>query len=92
MFVSPAFAQDADLSTADFADFVLSPRQRQLVRAVEILLNVRGRVVVMGIGKSGHIGRKIAATLASTGTPAMFTDWPWPGVTACAVEKAPSIV
>jgi arabinose-5-phosphate isomerase len=41
-------------------------------RAVEILLNVRGRVVVMGIGKSGHIGRKIAATLASTGTPAMF--------------------
>ena len=41
-------------------------------RAVEILLKVRGRVVVMGIGKSGHIGRKIAATLASTGTPAMF--------------------
>jgi arabinose-5-phosphate isomerase len=33
---------------------------------------VRGRVVVMGMGKSGHIGRKIAATLASTGTPAMF--------------------
>jgi arabinose-5-phosphate isomerase len=34
--------------------------------------NVSGRVVVMGMGKSGHIGRKIAATLASTGTPAMF--------------------
>ena len=32
----------------------------------------RGRVVVMGMGKSGHVGRKIAATLASTGTPAMF--------------------
>ena len=41
-------------------------------RAVELVLGVRGRVVVMGMGKSGHIGRKIAATLASTGTPAMF--------------------
>ena len=41
-------------------------------RAVEMILGVRGRVVVMGMGKSGHIGRKIAATLASTGTPAMF--------------------
>jgi arabinose-5-phosphate isomerase len=41
-------------------------------RAVELMLGVRGRVVVMGIGKSGHIGRKMAATLASTGTPAMF--------------------
>ena len=40
--------------------------------AVEMVLAVRGRVVVMGMGKSGHIGRKIAATLASTGTPAMF--------------------
>jgi arabinose-5-phosphate isomerase len=42
------------------------------VNAVERMLGVRGRVVVMGMGKSGHIGRKIAATLASTGTPAMF--------------------
>ncbi len=42
------------------------------VQAVKIMLGVTGRVVVMGIGKSGHIGRKIAATLASTGTPAMF--------------------
>jgi arabinose-5-phosphate isomerase len=41
-------------------------------RAVRLMLGVRGRVVVMGMGKSGHIGRKIAATLASTGTPAMF--------------------
>ncbi len=41
-------------------------------RAVEAMLGVRGRVVVMGMGKSGHIGRKVAATLASTGTPAMF--------------------
>ena len=42
------------------------------VQVVQAMLNVRGRVVVMGMGKSGHIGRKMAATLASTGTPAMF--------------------
>ena len=41
-------------------------------RSVQMMLGVRGRVVVMGMGKSGHIGRKIAATLSSTGTPAMF--------------------
>jgi arabinose-5-phosphate isomerase len=40
--------------------------------AVEAILACRGRVVVTGIGKSGHIARKIAATLASTGTPAFF--------------------
>jgi arabinose-5-phosphate isomerase len=40
--------------------------------AVDTLLHCRGRVVVTGIGKSGHIARKIAATLASTGTPALF--------------------
>jgi len=42
------------------------------VQAVQAMLQVRGRVVVMGMGKSGHIGRKMAATLASTGTPALF--------------------
>ena len=42
------------------------------VQAVLMLLACKGRVVVMGMGKSGHIGRKISATLASTGTPAMF--------------------
>ncbi len=41
-------------------------------QAVKLMLDCRGRVVVMGMGKSGHIGRKIAATLASTGTPSMF--------------------
>lgn len=41
-------------------------------QAVELILALKGRVVVMGMGKSGHIGRKIVATLASTGTPAMF--------------------
>jgi arabinose-5-phosphate isomerase len=44
----------------------------EFVKAVELMMACRGRVVVMGMGKSGHIGRKIAATLASTGTPAMF--------------------
>jgi arabinose-5-phosphate isomerase len=42
------------------------------VRAVQAVLACKGRVVVMGMGKSGHVGRKVAATLASTGTPAMF--------------------
>jgi arabinose-5-phosphate isomerase len=42
------------------------------VATVRAILKTQGRVVVMGMGKSGHVGRKIAATLASTGTPAMF--------------------
>ena len=41
-------------------------------QVVEMILAISGRVVVMGMGKSGHIGRKIAATLASTGTPSLF--------------------
>lgn len=41
-------------------------------RAVEILAGIGGRVIVTGVGKSGHIGSKLAATLASTGTPAFF--------------------
>ena len=44
----------------------------EFVQATACLLGCTGRVVVMGMGKSGHVGRKIAATLASTGTPAMF--------------------
>ncbi|MGE4406872.1 KpsF/GutQ family sugar-phosphate isomerase [Pseudomonas sp.] len=44
----------------------------RFVRACELILNCKGRVVVVGMGKSGHIGRKIAATLASTGTAAFF--------------------
>ncbi len=44
----------------------------RFLQAVDMMLGVQGRVVVTGMGKSGHIGRKIAATLASTGTPAMF--------------------
>src|SRR5580704_8350378 len=44
----------------------------EFARACRICLMCRGRIVVMGMGKSGHIGGKIAATLASTGTPAFF--------------------
>jgi arabinose-5-phosphate isomerase len=57
------------------AQALLGLKARQgdsFVRAVQTMLACRGRVVVMGMGKSGHVGRKIAATLASTGTPAMF--------------------
>ena len=42
------------------------------VKAVEDILDCKGRIILSGMGKSGHIGRKIAATLASTGTPAFF--------------------
>ena len=44
----------------------------EFVEAIDVLGRIRGRVVVTGIGKSGHVSRKMAATLASTGTPAMF--------------------
>ena len=44
----------------------------QFARAVQICLACTGRIVVTGMGKSGHVGRKIAATLASTGSPAFF--------------------
>lgn len=51
---------------------LLDQLDRQMVLAVEKILRCSGRVVVSGMGKSGHIARKIAATLASTGTPALF--------------------
>ncbi|MDE0591046.1 KpsF/GutQ family sugar-phosphate isomerase [Halocynthiibacter sp. C4] len=41
-------------------------------RAVELMMNAKGRIILAGIGKSGHIGRKISSTLASTGTPSFF--------------------
>src|ERR1700687_3887478 len=44
----------------------------RFIDAVNAMLGCRGKVVVSGIGKSGHIARKIASTLASTGTPAFF--------------------
>src|SRR3981189_1905216 len=45
---------------------------RAFVAAVELISGAQGRLIVTGMGKSGHVGRKIAATLASTGTPAFF--------------------
>ncbi|XLX41292.1 KpsF/GutQ family sugar-phosphate isomerase [Ectopseudomonas mendocina] len=51
----------------------LLPRiNADFIKACELILNCKGRVVVVGMGKSGHIGNKIAATLASTGTTAFF--------------------
>jgi len=57
------------------AEAVLSASSKlgdDFARATELVLSCIGRVVVTGVGKSGHVGRKIAATLASTGTPAFF--------------------
>ena len=57
------------------ADALLASRDRvgeQFDKAVEIVLGLKGKLVVIGVGKSGHIGSKIAATLASTGTPSFF--------------------
>ena len=46
----------------------------QFDKAVDLMLNCKGKVIVTGVGKSGHIGAKIAATLASTGTPSFFIN------------------
>lgn len=78
--VTNAALEDADLRAARrvlrFAGEALNALSDNLdpefSRAVDILAHVHGRVVVSGMGKSGHIGRKIAATLSSTGTPAQF--------------------
>jgi arabinose-5-phosphate isomerase len=78
--VAPASPEEADLVAARrvlrFARDALGVLSDQLDQAfseaVDILMAVRGRVVVSGMGKSGHVGRKIAATLSSTGTPAQF--------------------
>lgn len=53
----------------------LIPRMgEEFVQAVELILNCKGKVIVTGVGKSGHIGSKIAATLASTGTPSFYLN------------------
>ncbi|WQE04091.1 KpsF/GutQ family sugar-phosphate isomerase [Moraxella canis] len=53
-------------------DLLIDELDERFVNACQAILNCSGRVVVTGMGKSGHIGRKIAATFASTGTPAFF--------------------
>src|SRR6185369_15261454 len=78
--LSVASREEADLRAArrvlGFAGEALSVLSDSLdgafSRALDLLTGVRGRVVVSGMGKSGHVGRKIAATLSSTGTPAQF--------------------
>src|SRR5215469_17249155 len=56
----------------DLADSISGSMARDFNRAVELLYGCAGRVVVTGMGKSGLVARKIAATLSSTGTPALF--------------------
>jgi arabinose-5-phosphate isomerase len=72
----PARALRKAFDTLDIEAAAVTDLKRRLTdsfaRSVQMILALRGRVVVMGMGKSGHVGRKIAATLASTGTPALF--------------------
>jgi arabinose-5-phosphate isomerase len=69
-------ALDLAAQTLDIEAAALTLAKRgldeQFLCAMRLVLACTGRVVVMGMGKSGHVGRKIAATLASTGTPALF--------------------
>ncbi|PRE93369.1 arabinose 5-phosphate isomerase KdsD [Burkholderia multivorans] len=67
-----ALARDVLDIEADAVRALRDQLDGSFAHAVALLLGCRGRVVVSGIGKSGHIARKIAATLASTGTPAFF--------------------
>jgi arabinose-5-phosphate isomerase len=82
--LTPSLTQDAIVALAQQAlqieaQALLEMRERlsgpageAFARAVQTVLACKGRLVVMGMGKSGHVGRKMVATLASTGTPAMF--------------------
>ena len=65
-------ARDVLQIEADAVRALVTRLDERFLSAVELLLRCKGRVVVSGIGKSGHVARKIAATLASTGTPALF--------------------
>lgn len=60
------------LTEARALDTLAASIDESFDRAVEMMLAAKGRIIVCGMGKSGHIARKIAATLASTGTPAQF--------------------
>jgi len=65
-------ARDVVEIEADAVRGLLRSLGPEFIRACEICLGCRGRIVVTGMGKSGHIAGKIAATLASTGSPAFF--------------------
>ena len=57
---------------AAIAAALQGPLGQAFAQAVELIRKAKGRVIVTGLGKSGHVARKVAATLASTGTPAFF--------------------
>jgi len=57
---------------ADGAKKLLNFIDNNFIKAIDVILNCKGKVVITGVGKSGHIGKKIAATMASTGTPSFF--------------------
>jgi arabinose-5-phosphate isomerase len=67
-----ALARDVLATEANAISALAGRLGAPFVAAIALMLRCKGRVVVSGIGKSGHIGRKLAATLASTGTPAFF--------------------
>ncbi len=67
-----SLAQDVLRLEAAEIDALAKRLDHRFADAVELILNCKGRVVVSGMGKSGHVGGKIASTLASTGTPAFF--------------------
>jgi arabinose-5-phosphate isomerase len=71
-FDAVAVGQRVILGEADALRMLSDTLDETFVRAVETLFDAKGRVVCTGIGKSGHVARKIAATMASTGAPAMF--------------------
>lgn len=66
------WAREAMHTEAEAVREVAAALDDNFVRAAEVLLGCRGRVIITGMGKSGHIARKTAATFASTGTPAFF--------------------
>jgi arabinose-5-phosphate isomerase len=78
--IKPADLRDGDLAAArrvlrhasDAIGALGTSLNGDFSRAIDVILGVSGRIIVSGMGKSGLIGRKIAATLASTGTPALF--------------------
>jgi arabinose-5-phosphate isomerase len=78
--IKPAAVRDGDLAAArrvlkhasDAIGALGTSLNGDFSRAIDVILAVGGRIIVSGMGKSGLIGRKIAATLASTGTPALF--------------------
>lgn len=66
------WARDVLRIEAESLHEISSELDHHFAQAAETILHCQGRVVIMGMGKSGHIGRKMAATMASTGTPAFF--------------------